>query len=158
MLDIAIPRDIDPRIGEVGQVFLYDIDDLRQIVDDNLERRRAEMPIAERIVAEMTDDFLDWHRSRDAVPLIRELRDRAESVRREEVEKALRRLGHLDPEDQEAVDHLTRALLNKFLHHPTVRLREAANNGGGMAVLHAARYLFELDGANDAPDTGTGED
>jgi glutamyl-tRNA reductase len=158
MLDIAIPRDIDPRIGEVGQVFLYDIDDLRQIVDDNLERRRAEMPIAERIVAEMTDDFLDWHRSRDAVPLIRELRDRAESVRREEVEKALRRLGHLDPEDQEAVDHLTRALLNKFLHHPTVRLREAANNGGGMAVLHAARYLFELDGADDVPDTGAGED
>ncbi len=157
MVDIAIPRDIDPSIGEAGQVFLYDIDDLRQIVDDNLERRRAEIPVAERIVAEMTDEFWDWHRSRDAVPLIRELRDRAESVRQAEVEKALRRLRHLDPADRDAVDRLTRALLNKILHQPTVRLREAVSNGGGVAVLHAARYLFELEGVQGLTDTGDGE-
>jgi glutamyl-tRNA reductase len=157
MVDIAIPRDIDPTLGEGGQVFLYDIDDLRQIVDDNLERRRAEVPIAERIVAEMADEFWDWHRSRDAVPLIRELRDRAESVRQAEVEKALRRLRHLDREDQEAVDQLTRALLNKILHQPTVRLREAVSNGGGVAVLHAARYLFELEGAEGVTESGDGE-
>jgi glutamyl-tRNA reductase len=153
MVDIAIPRDIDPSIGEFGQVFLYDIDDLRQIVDDNLERRRAEVPVAERIVAEMAGEFWEWHLSRGAVPLIRELRDRAESVRRTEVEKALRRLQHLEPEDREAVDQLTRALLNKILHQPTVRLREAMSNGGGVAVLHAARYLFELEDAAESTET-----
>lgn len=156
LVDIAIPRDIEPSIGEAGQVFLYDIDDLRQIMDDNLERRRAEIPVAERIVAESADEFWDWYRSRDAVPLIRELRDRAESVRQAELEKALRRLAHLDAADRDAVDQLTRALLNKILHHPTVRLREAVNNGGGVAVLHAARYLFELEERRGATETGEG--
>jgi glutamyl-tRNA reductase len=155
LVDIAIPRDIDPAIGEAGQVFLYDIDDLRQIVDGNLERRRAEVPVAERIVGEMADEFWGWHESRvAAVPLIRELRDRAESVRQAEVDKALRRLRHLEPEDRAVVDQLTRALLNKILHHPTVRLREAVSNGGGVAVLHAARYLFELDGEVEVTETG----
>lgn len=158
LVDIAIPRDIDPAIGEEGQVFLYDIDDLRQIVDDNLERRRAEVPLAEGIVGEMADDFWGWHQSRAAaVPLIRELRDRAESVRQAEVDKALRRLRHLEPEDREVVEHLTRALLNKILHHPTVRMREAVSNGGGVAVLHAARYLFELDGGDEVTENGDGE-
>lgn len=156
-LDIAIPRDIEPSIGEVDQVFLYDIDDLRQIVDDNLERRRAEVPVAEGIVKEMAAEFWEWHRSRDAVPLIRELRDRAESVRRAEVEKALRRLRHLDEEDRAAVDQLTRALLNKILHRPTVRLRESVTNGGGVAVLHAARYLFELEVGPGTGETGEEE-
>lgn len=158
LVDIAIPRDIEPSIEEAGQVFLYDIDDLRQVMDDNLERRRAEVPVAERIVAEAAEEFWEWYRSRDAVPLIRELRDRAESVRRAELEKALRRLAHLDEEDRAAVEQLTRALLNKILHQPTVRLREAVNNGGGVAVLHAARYLFELDGARGATESGSGED
>lgn len=158
LVDIAIPRDIEPSIEEAGQVFLYDIDDLRQVMDDNLERRRAEVPVAEQIVAEAAEEFWEWYRSRDAVPLIRELRDRAESVRRAELEKALRRLAHLDEEDRAAVEQLTRALLNKILHQPTVRLREAVNNGGGVAVLHAARYLFELDGARGATESGSGED
>lgn len=156
LVDIAIPRDIEPSIGEAGQVFLYDIDDLRQIMDDNLERRRAEVPVAERIVVEAADEFWEWYRARDAVPLIRELRDRAESVRQAELEKALRRLAHLDPADRDAVDQLTRALLNKILHQPTVRLREAVNNGGGVAVLHAARYLFELEGTRGVTETGEG--
>lgn len=147
IVDIAIPRDVDPEVGEIGNVFLYDIDDLRQIVDDTLERRRAEIPVAERIVLEGVDEFWGWYTSRDVVPLIRELRDRAEEVRRTEVEKALRRLKHLAPDDREAVERLTRLILNKVLHQPTVRLREAARNGGGDAVVAAARYLFELGAA-----------
>src|SRR5690606_20052328 len=121
IVDIAIPRDVDPEVGEIGNVFLYDIDDLRQIVDDTLERRRAEIPVAERIVLEGVDEFWGWYTSRDVVPLIRELRDRAEEVRRTEVEKALRRLKHLAPDDREAVERLTRLILNKVLHQPTVR-------------------------------------
>jgi glutamyl-tRNA reductase len=154
IVDIAIPRDVEPEVGGVENVFLYDIDDLRQIVDGNLERRRAEIPIAERIIFESVDEFWSWYASLDAVPLIRELRDRAEAVRRAEVEKALRKLQHLAPEEREAVEQLTRALINKVLHRPTVRLREAASNGHGPAVLHAARYLFELDSTQDDNETG----
>lgn len=149
IVDIAIPRDVDPVVADVENVFLYDIDDLRQIVDGNLERRRMEVPLAEKIVAESVDEFWDWYTSLDVVPLIRELRGRAESFRQAEVEKALRRLEHLAPEDREAVDLLTRQILNKVLHQPTVRLREAASNGQGVPVVHAARYLFQLDGSSD---------
>lgn len=158
MIDIAIPRDIERSVEEAGDIVLYDIDDLRQVMDENLERRRGEIPLAERIIAEAADEFWEWYRARDAVPLIRELRDRAEMLRREEVEKAMRRLEHLEPSDRAAVDQLTRALLNKILHQPTVRLREAVNNGGGVAVLHAARYLFELDEEPETGDTGEGKD
>src|SRR5690606_29826964 len=138
-------RDVEPEVAEVDNVFLYDIDDLTQIVDDNLERRREEIPVAERIVAEAINEFWSWYASRDVVPVIRELRESAEALRRSEVEKALRRLSHLAPDDQALVDQLTRQILNKILHRPTVRLREAASRGAGEAVVHAARYLFELD-------------
>ncbi len=145
IVDIALPRDVEPEVGDVDNVFLYDIDDLRQIVDDNLERRRAEVPVAERIVLDAVDEFWSWYATLDVVPVIRELRGRAETLRRIEVEKALRKLDHLAPDDRAAVERLTRQILNKVLHPPTVRLREAAGNGHGAAVVHAARYLFELD-------------
>lgn len=145
ILDIAIPRDVEPSVGEIDNVFVYDIDDLRQIVDDALERRRAEIPVAEGIIREAVDDFQAWHNARDVVPLIRGLRGQAEEVRRSEVEKTMRKLDHLTDDDRELVEQLTRQILNKVLHRPTVRLREAATNGSAAAVVHAARYLFELD-------------
>lgn len=145
IIDIAIPRDVDPRVGAEPNVFLYNVDDLRQIVDDNLERRRAEIPRAEQIIEEGVEEFWSWHSSLAVVPTIRDLRDHGESVRRAEVERTLRRLAHLPAEDQEAIDAMTRSLLNKLLHTPTVRLREAAGNGRGTSILDAVRYLFELD-------------
>ncbi|HEX6940326.1 MAG TPA: glutamyl-tRNA reductase [Longimicrobiales bacterium] len=157
IVDIAIPRDVEPAVAEVSNVFLYDIDDLRQIVDDNLERRRAEIPVAERIVAEAVDDFWSWYAALDVVPVIRELRDSAEALRRSEVEKALRKLRHLTPADQAVVDQLTRQILNKVLHRPTVRLRQAAGVSGGASVVHAARYLFELGGEPTETDNVEGE-
>lgn len=149
ILDIAIPRDVEPAVGELENVFLYDLDDLRQFVDDNMERRRQEIPAAERIVAEGVEEFWRWYASLDVVPLIRSLRSRAEQVRQAEVEKALRKLKHLAPADREAVEVLSRQILNKLLHRPTVRLREAATKRERIAVLEAARYLFALDGPSD---------
>ncbi|HEX9108952.1 MAG TPA: glutamyl-tRNA reductase [Longimicrobiales bacterium] len=146
MVDIALPRDIEPEVGEVPNLFVYDIDNLRQIVDANLERRQKEIPKAERIVQQGVDEFWGWHAARDVVPLIRELRGRAEALRATELERAMRRLRHLAPEDQAAVEALTRQLLNKVLHSPTARLREAAAAGDALDVADAARYLFELDG------------
>ena len=145
IVDIALPRDVEPAVGEIPNLFVYDIDNLRQIVDDNLERRQKEIPRAERIVQAAVEDFWSWHSARDVVPLIRELRGRAEALRAAELERAMRRLRHLPPEDRAAVEALTRQLLNKVLHAPTTRLRQAAAAGRALDVMDAARYLFELD-------------
>lgn len=154
MVDIAMPRDIDADVAEIPNLFVYDIDDLRQIVDDNLERRQKEIPKAERIVSTAVEEFWSWHAARDVVPVIRELRGRAERLRAAELERAMRRLRHLPPEDQAAVEALTRQLLNKVLHAPTARLRDAAAAGHALDVVDVARYLFELDEENPRESEG----
>jgi glutamyl-tRNA reductase len=154
ILDIAVPRDVEPAVGNEAGVFLYDIDDLQQIVNDNLGRRRGELPAAERIVAQGVGEFWGWYASLAVVPTIRALRDHGERVRQDETARVLRQLGHLSQDDREAVDALTRAILNKLLHTPTVRLREAAGNGRGTGVLDTVRYLFHLDRESaDRPDS-----
>jgi glutamyl-tRNA reductase len=158
IIDIAIPRDVDPRVGEERNVFLYNIDDLQQIVDASLERRRAEIPRAEAILVEGVQEYWAWHASLAVVPTIRDLRQRGEAVRQAELERTLRRLSHLPAEDQQAIDALTRSLLNKLLHAPTVRLREAAGNGRGSSVLDSIRYLFELDRELGAAERELAED
>jgi len=152
IIDIAIPRDVDPAVGREPNVFLYNVDDLTQIVDDNLGRRRAELPTAEAIVSAGVEEFWGWYSGLAVVPTIRELRDHGEEVRRAELERALRRLSHLSEADREAVEALSRTLVNKLLHAPTVRLREAAGNGRGTAAIDTVRYLFELDGSSTGTD------
>lgn len=150
IIDIALPRDVEAAVGDEPNVFLYNIDDLRQIVDANLDRRRAQLPRAEPIIAAGVEDFWAWYAALAVVPTIRDLRSRTERVRHDETLRILRRLSHLSAEDQQAIDALTRTLLNKLLHAPTVRLREAAGNGRGTAILDTVRYLFELDDLLDA--------
>lgn len=145
IIDIAIPRDVEPSVGDERNVFLYNVDDLRQIVDDNLGRRRAQLPAAEAIISRGVEEYWQWYAGLAVVPTIRALRDRGEAVRQAELDRALRQLAHLSPEDQAAIDALTRAVVNKVLHAPTARLRDAAGNGRGTGVLDAVRYLFELD-------------
>jgi glutamyl-tRNA reductase len=151
IIDIALPRDVEGAVGDLPNVFLYNIDDLQGIVHENLGRRRAELPAAEQIVLRGVDEYWTWYSSLAVVPTIRALRDRGEAVRRAEVERALRQLSHLSPEDQLAIDALTRSLVNKVLHAPTARLREAAGNGRGTGVLDTVRYLFELDHEPQGP-------
>lgn len=156
IIDIALPRDVEPSVGDEPNVFLYNIDDLRQIVGDNLDRRRAELPRAEPIIAEGVEEYWSWYAGLAVVPTIRDLRSRSERLRQEETERLLRRLAHLSPDDQKAIDALTRSLINKLLHAPTVRLREAAGNGRGTTVLDTVRYLFELDAPAGPPDAADG--
>ena len=144
LLDIALPRDVEPAAGDIDGVFLYDVDDLRQVVDGTLALRRAEIDAAETIIGAGVEEFLRWYRARSVVPVIQALRGRVEALRRAELERALRSM-HLGPEAAEAVDVLTRQLLNKILHAPTKRLREAAAEGRDAEVADAARYLFDLD-------------
>ncbi len=153
LLDIALPRDVDAAVAELENVFLYDIDDLQQIVGDNLERRRAAIPLARAIIGEEVERFWDWFAALDVVPVLRGIRNRAEALRSTETERALARLEHLSEADRAEVERLTRQLLAKLIHDPTVRLKQAAGNGGGAALVEAARYLF---GVDDREGEGTG--
>lgn len=154
VIDIALPRDVEPAVGEEPNVFLYNVDDLTQIVDQNLGRRRARLPDAEAIVTAAAGEFWTWYAALAVVPTIRALRDRGERVRSAETERTLRALAHLPPEDRAAVEALARSITNKLLHAPTVRLRRAAGNGRGTGVIDAVRYLFELDAEEEADADG----
>ncbi|MGH7449632.1 MAG: glutamyl-tRNA reductase, partial [Longimicrobiales bacterium] len=152
ILDIALPRDVERDVAGLPNVFLYDLDDLSQVVEGNLERRRSEISIVEEIIREGIVDFRAWYRARNVVPLIRELRGRAEELREAETARVLRTLGHLSPADHAAVENLTRQLLNKMLHSPTARLREAAADGRESEITEAARYLFGLENGSARDD------
>ncbi len=143
-IDIAIPRDVDPGVGELPNVFLYTIDDLQHIVTANVQRRKAELPKAESIIEDEVDKFWRWYSGLRAVPLIKQLRERAEDMRRAELERTLGRLDHLSKADVERVDRLTKDLLQKLLHQPTARMRAAAEDGRQHDILEAARYLFGI--------------
>ncbi len=145
ILDIALPRDVDPSVGELDNVFLYNLDDLQAVVSANLERRRAELPTAEDLIAGEAERYWEWVAGLAAVPVLTEMRDRMDVVRGKELDAALRRLQHLPEADRAVVEELSRTLMNKFLHSPTVRLRAAAANGRGLGVVDTVRYLFDLE-------------
>src|SRR5829696_7147240 len=145
ILDIALPRDVDPAVSEMDNVFLYDLDDLRAVVSASVERRHGELPAAEQLIGEEVEKFWQWVAGLAAVPVVTQFRDEMNRVRERELAAALRRLGDLTPEQRAAVEHFSQSLMNKFLHEPTVRLRSAAANGRGLGVVDAARYLFGLD-------------
>jgi glutamyl-tRNA reductase len=145
ILDIAVPRDVDPAVSKLDNVFLYDMDDLHAVVSANLERRHGALPAAEAVIADEVEKFWHWVAGLAAVPVLTQFRDEMNRVRERELSAALRRLPDLTPEQRTAVEHFSHALMNKFLHEPSVRLRAAAANGRGLGVVDAARYLFALD-------------
>ena len=155
VLDIALPRDVDPTVRELENVFLYDLDDLQAVVSASLERRRGELPNAERLIGDETERFWEWLSSLAVVPVLTRFRSEMELLRARETEHALRKLSTLTAEQQAAVEQLTRSLMNKFLHEPTVRMRAAASNGRGLGIIDAVRYLFGLDERAAPADEGS---
>ena len=147
ILDLAVPRDVDPAVAQLDNVFLYDVDDLQSVAAHAALRRRNEVPAAERIVEEETETFWAWYGGLAVVPTIKEFRERLDQVRAAELERAMKRLGHLPPEDRAQVEQFSRSLLNKFLHQPTIALKEAAEAGRGYGLLDAVRKLFGLNSA-----------
>ncbi|GAB4581525.1 MAG: glutamyl-tRNA reductase [Anaerolineales bacterium] len=145
LMDIAVPRDVDPNVTTLPNVQLYDIDTLAARLEDSLSRRKAEVPAVEAILAEEQTAFMDYLNTLDVLPIISEIRQQADAIREAELSKTLRRLPELPPEAHQQLDLLTRAIVKKILHTPTRRLREAA------ATPHAADYatltrgLFGLD-------------
>jgi glutamyl-tRNA reductase len=151
ILDIAMPRDVDPAVSTLDNVFLYDMDDLHAVVSSNLARRTSALPAAEAVITAEVEKFWQWVAGLAAVPVLTQFRDEMNRMRERELVAALRRLPDLTPEQRAAVEHFSHSLMNKFLHEPSVRLRAAAANGRGLGVVDAARYLFALDDRGDAP-------
>jgi len=149
-IDIAVPRDLDPAIGRIDDAFLYDIDDLRHIVEENRHEREKEVAKAECIVEEELDEMRRWLRSLEVVPTIAGLRDKVEGIRRRELDRLAGRLGDLSERQREQVEILTMSIVNKILHTPTVRMKEAAERDECYLYVDAVRMLFELDGSEAA--------
>jgi glutamyl-tRNA reductase len=143
-IDIAVPRDVDPAVNEIEGCYLYDIDDLERVVAESVAGRREEAVRAEAIASVEADDFRAWQLSLEVVPAITSLRERAESIRRAELERAEHRLGSLSPSQRRAVESLTTQIVNKLLHQPTVRMKEAAAAADGVLYADALRHLFDL--------------
>lgn len=145
ILDIALPRDVEPSVASLDNVYLYDLDDLRAVVSANVARRQSELPAAEAVIAGEVEKFWQWVAGLAAVPVVTRLRNEMNRVRERELAVAMRKLSDLTPEQRATVEHFSQSLMNKFMHEPSVRLRAAAANGRGLGVVDAARYLFALD-------------
>lgn len=144
LIDLAVPRDLDPAIHDLDGCYLYDIDDLEAIVLETLVGRRGEAERAEAIVAAEAEKFHEWHAALDVVPAIASLRARAEEIRAAELRKAESVLGRLDESQRRAVEAITSQIVNKLLHTPTVRLKQAAAAADGGVYAEAVRHLFGL--------------
>jgi glutamyl-tRNA reductase len=144
LIDLAVPRDLDPAIHQLDGCYLYDIDDLEAIVSETLAGRRSEAERAEAMVAAEAEKFHEWQASLDVVPAIASLRARAEEIREAELRKAEGLLGRLDESQRRAVESITSQIVNKLLHLPTVRMKEAAAAADGVIYAEAVRHLFGL--------------
>jgi glutamyl-tRNA reductase len=144
LVDLAVPRDLDPAIRDLDGCYLYDIDDLEEIVAETLSVRRREAERAESLVAAEAEKFHEWHAALDVVPAIASLRARAEEIREAELEKAESLLGRLDESQRRAVEAVTSQIVNKLLHLPTVRMKQAAAAADGVIYAEAVRHLFGL--------------
>lgn len=150
LIDISNPRNIDPAVGKIDNIFLYDLDALQDIADQNRARRSREIPKVEAIVDEELDAFFDWYDALHVVPVLRALRDRFHEVGREEVD----RRGGLSQEERETLDAYTRLLINKLLHEPTTKIKGIdAMTAAGVRKLVAIQELFdlEIDRYTDSP-------
>jgi glutamyl-tRNA reductase len=144
LIDLAVPRDLDPAIQELDDCYLYDIDDLEAVVAHSLAGRRREAERAEAIAAAEAERFRDWQASLDVVPAIASLHARAEQIRMTELAKLEGRLGRLTEAERRAVESVTAQIVGKLLHLPTVRMKEAAVTADGVVYADAVRHLFGL--------------
>lgn len=143
-VDIAVPRDIEPEVGRLPQVRLFDLDHLQTRIDGSLVGRQREVPRVEAIVGEEVARFEEWRRGAELRPLLSALRARSEAIRRSELERIFRRLGDISPELREQIERFSVSLVNQLLHEPTRRLRAAGTGADGEAYASVTRDLFGL--------------
>ncbi len=154
LIDIALPRDVEPSARGLNGLNLHDIDDIQCVVDANLRQREACVPDVERIITEETAVFIAWWHGREVVPTIAELRRKVQAVAQVELQNALSQLGHLDEADRQHIERLAHRLVNKILHDPTVNLRQRAQDGDAGDYSRVLRELFALLPDEVAPHAG----
>jgi len=150
-IDIAVPRDVDPAINEIDNVYVYDIDDLQGLVESNKEERKKQVQQAEEIVAQGVEAFQGWLRSLEVVPTILALRNRMEEIRKGEVDKALSLFKNVSDDERKALDLLTNSIINKILHHPISLLKHQESRDHGKSYIEMTRKIFRLDEEDNEP-------
>jgi len=156
-IDIAVPRDIDPEINRINNVYVYDIDDLKSAIQENLDEREQEARRGERLVDESVIQFRRWFQGLEVVPTIVGLRDKMEEIRQRELKKTFASLKSASEEDRQAIDRLTAALVNKILHDPTQFLKQVGHKEDKSLYLDMARRIFNLDAPKDNETKPDGE-
>jgi glutamyl-tRNA reductase len=148
LIDIAVPRDVDPRVENMDNVFLFDIDDLQQVANQNIAARKREAEQAERIVEEEVSAFEEWQRSLDLTPTLVALRQRVHGVLRAELDRTLPRLKSLSEAEKKSLEMMCEAMVNKLLHRPLTELKKSRGEPDGAQLVESITRLFEL--ASDA--------
>jgi glutamyl-tRNA reductase len=146
LIDIAMPRDIEPAASSLENVYLYNIDDLQGIVDENINVRRKEAVKAEMIVEEEVTRYINWQKELESVPTIISLRSKTEEIIKAEMEKAAGWMQNFNKEDQERIDNLVNSIVNKVLHSPVAVLKEESSEFNSRDIVAVVRRLFRLDG------------
>lgn len=141
MVDIAVPRDIDPLVAAVPNLMLKNIDDLTDVSESNLAQRKKEIHKVESIIKQETAKFMDWWATLDAVSTVAELQQRADEIRATELERSMKRMPGLTPEQRERIDAMTKAIVKRMLHHPIISIKEGSSSKGH---IKSARDLFRL--------------
>jgi len=145
LIDISVPRNIDPAINKIDNVFLYDIDDMHAVVEANRRTRKEEADKGEQIIVEEVETFSKWFKSLEVVPAIVALREKVEDIRRKELERVTDKLRTLSPEEMAAVEGLTNTIISKILHGPLVALKSEANSSNGLLYVETIKKIFNLE-------------
>lgn len=149
LIDIAVPRDIDPQVNKIDNVYLYNIDDLQQVVDNNLTLRQQECSRCEALIEREVTQFMQWYNSLAITPIIKQLNAKLDGIRERELQKTLNQLADLTPEQKEKIDYLTQRITNQFLNSPIENLKKHAATGNGFSHAQAINDLFELEKEED---------
>lgn len=147
IIDISVPRNIDPEINDMNNVYLYDVDDLQGVVDSNITERKKEAEKAEGIVEEEIETFTRWISSLDAVPAVVALREKAESIKNEEFERLINRMPDIGDKERKAIEHMANSIINKLIHAPTIALKEESEDKD--ILIATIKKLYGINGEDD---------
>jgi glutamyl-tRNA reductase len=144
IIDIAVPRDVEPEVKEIPNVVVYNIDDLQQVVLEGMEERKKAALVAEEMVDDAVDEFLQWLSTLSVIPTIRALKKKGNEIMEEELKRCFHRLGKIDSRTANVIRSMAHSIVNKLLHSPTVRLKEYACRSDGHLYSKVLENLFDL--------------